>query len=120
MLLCSFITRAKRHIVSSRLFEAKCTIRTASDDSGIMIVLPVVFPEANWADLEAASFAESEETTAWALQSSSGFRTLDHRVLVELTAVLVEPPASSRQFFRRWCLIIGHVLVWLIILSGSE
>ena len=101
MLFCSFIKRAKRQIVFSRLFEAKCTIRAASDDSGIMIVLPVVLPVANLADLEAASFAESEEATAGTLESSPGFRTVDHRVLVELMAVFVKPPASSRQFIRR-------------------
>jgi hypothetical protein len=59
---------AKCTVIGSPLREAQITVRATEHFICVVIVLPVVFPEAHGADLVAAASTESFEAAAWAPQ----------------------------------------------------
>ena len=57
----SLVTGSHGMEVPACLREAQQPIRTASNPVGILVVLPVVLPEAHGADLEVATLVERQE-----------------------------------------------------------
>lgn len=98
MFLRALIACTEGSVVPSRLVQAERTVRPASDERGVMIVLPVVLPEANRTDLEPATLVESEVAATRTCESPSRFRRSHDRTLVELPTVVVEPTPTSGQF----------------------
>jgi hypothetical protein len=82
--------------------QARCSVRTATDDVGVVVVLAVVLPEAHRTDLESATLAKCEVAAA-RTHVRPMLRSRRHRVLREPARVLVEPtrpiarPRPSRR-----------------------
>jgi hypothetical protein len=91
-------------VVRACLSEAESTIRPASDNVGIVLVLTVVLPEADGADLESATLTERPAETAWTAKRQVGRRPIGSR------GVVVEPRHSTSQFLRRRfaCRVFRH------------
>ncbi len=68
--------------IGSSLVETERAIRSATYDGRIVVVLSIVLPKANRAQLQSTTLTESEEVTARAWKSTARFRCLDHRVVV--------------------------------------
>ena len=60
----SRVTGSQGMEVPTCLCEAQQTVRSASNPVGIVVVLPVVLPEAHGTDLEVATLIKRQETTA--------------------------------------------------------
>ncbi len=95
MRLRAFVAGAKRGIVPPGLDEAECTVWASSDDASIVIVLPVVFPEAHRTHLETTTLTQRQMMATRAGEPLPRDRTLHHGVVVELPAVAVEPTPTA-------------------------
>lgn len=91
MLLRALIARTERGVVPSRLFEAQRTVRPASDTPGIHVVLSVVLPEADGADLEAPALVQSEAPTA----RTRAFLVVAHLGPDNVTGVQLRAPGAQ-------------------------
>ena len=80
--------------ICAGMSEAEGAIRTASDDVCIVLILAVVFPEADSTDLETSSHAQRLAETTGATKRQVG------RLTIESSGVVVEPVPSTRKFFR--------------------
>lgn len=54
----ALVAGSHAEVVLASRGQAQSAIRPATNDVGILVILPVVLPEADRADLEATSFAE--------------------------------------------------------------
>ncbi len=70
-----FVGRACPVVVRTRLRQAERAIRAATHVGDIVIVLPVILPEANGTDLVPASLVQGEASAAWAPRRPSATRT---------------------------------------------
>ncbi len=100
MHLRTLIASTKGEVVSSLVLQAEGAIRPAASNRSVMVVLPVVLPEAHRTDLEVATPGESSVATARARETPSRLGITDDRILVQLPAVVIEPAPTSREFIR--------------------
>jgi len=80
-----FIACPELTVVRASLGEVQHTVRAASNNLGIVIILPVVFPEADRADFESASRAQRLAEAAGATKRQPG------RLSIEPGHIVLEP-----------------------------
>ena len=90
-----FIASSELTVVRASLGEAEYTVRPASNNLGIVVILPVVFPEAHRADFESSSLAQRLAEAAGATKRQPG------RLTIEPRRVFVEPRPPTSQFVGR-------------------
>jgi hypothetical protein len=118
MLLRALIACAKPREVATRIREAERTVRSAADTIGIMVVLAVIFPKAHRTNLESATLHESQVIAARTRESPAWLGPGQHRIVVELVTIVVEPAPPAGQLIGGWILLVRHRLVRLIFYSS--
>jgi hypothetical protein len=75
--------------------------RTASPHHvGVVIVLAVVFPEADRADIVPTALIKGEASATWTAERASFIRRGPDRVGIQLLDVPLEPLPATLAFFR--------------------
>ena len=93
--------RSQPQVVLARLGQAQPTVRAAADHIGVRVILAVVFPETDWADVVAAALRQRQMAAARAPIGTSLW-TGDHTPRFQPAHVLLEPPSSLLdEFFVR-------------------
>ena len=85
----SFVAGADLQKIRACLRQTQCTVRATAHDVRVVIVLPVVFPETDRANLESTALAERSAATAGATERKAAWLALDS------TCVLLKPVEST-------------------------
>ena len=104
----SLVTGPKRCEVGAGLLEAQYAVWSATNPFRILIVLTIVLPETDGADLVPASFVEGEAVTTRAPETEPGLRRMHDRIGGEFAAVVFKPLLSGALLRRRRLLLAGH------------
>ncbi len=108
VLLALLVACAEGSVVPACVVQAHRSIRTTPNPVGVMVVLAVVFPEADGTDLVSAPLVEREAPATRARVSNARLRAPHHGVRTEFSDVVLEPALSPTQVFGRWFLVVGH------------
>ena len=104
----ALVAGAERSEVGSGPIEAQLSVWPARYIRCVVIVLAVILPEANGADLESTPHLQSEEPAARTGESTAGLGWSVDGVLVELVTVLLKPPLTLSEPFGRQPFVCAH------------
>src|SRR5262249_33947555 len=90
--------------------QAQLAVRTATNDVGVGIVLSVILPEADRANIEVAAAAKRDVLAARTGVLNTRSSRTQSRMAVKPVYVPLKPAHPTFQFLRAWLTLLRHML----------
>jgi hypothetical protein len=101
----SFIARTITLEVLPCIRQGERSVWSTANDGDILIVLAIIFPKTDRANIELTASGKRTMAATRTGVADAFLRPDDHRVLIETSAVLLEPPIACLEFLRSWIFV---------------